>query len=147
MKCKVCKDKPIGKGFKRLYCEICGYGYTNSMYTSSVCTKCSVKKLLCEYCGDKLDKNLTGDENINNVEVKFNVLNKGIKNIENLINEPITMNGKPIGVILKVSQSNRYLDFINCEGIVWNRYSQLLCTTNTPENYGIEPYLGSNIYE
>lgn len=59
---------------------------------------------------------------IDSMKVEFNlVIDNNNNNEDDIVNKPIVLDGKPIGVITKAKLDESGLYF-NCEGSIWNLY-------------------------
>ena len=57
MLCKVCKNKPIVRGIKKVNCLKCGKETFISIVYGNICEECSDRLQICQCCGKELFKN------------------------------------------------------------------------------------------
>lgn len=56
-----------------------------------------------------------------NMRIKFNLIKPNNKDIEEIINKPITLNGVPIGVITN-SELDDSEQYYKCKGVIWDNF-------------------------
>ena len=61
MLCKVCKNKPIVRGIKKVNCLKCGKETFISIVYGNICEECSDRLQICQCCGKELFKNDSDD--------------------------------------------------------------------------------------
>lgn len=54
MICENCKNKPIARGIKRTECCKCGKHTIVNYAYKDICTDCSEKYHICQYCGESI---------------------------------------------------------------------------------------------